>query len=315
MAELYANPAKTGLPGVDRGFQELADLFNQLSKQVSSLPTTSGGGSGTDPDAIHVGDAAGGGLGGTYPNPTVDPAAGLDTSAIHSGDAAGGGLGGTYPNPSVTPAAGLDTDAIHDGDAAGGGLGGTYPNPTVTPAAGLDTSAIHTGDAAGGALTGTYPNPTLATTTSYVGMYGISHVPPFIGTSTSSNFFLNSGVAFTEIRPCTGVSIGAGNCLSFEAGKYLLIGTLAADVSGSAFTVFMRLFKTPHRENAVEWATGIGGRSVSTIATTATATGSPITYYVDATEPTAVYGYLINNVAFPAYVDPNCMALAVIKVS
>jgi hypothetical protein len=28
--------------------------------------------------------------------------------------AAGGGLGGTYPNPSVTPAAGLDTTAIHN---------------------------------------------------------------------------------------------------------------------------------------------------------------------------------------------------------
>jgi hypothetical protein len=45
--------------------------------------------------------------------------------------AAGGGLGGNYPNPSVTPAAGLDTTAIHSGAGAGGDLTGTYPSPTL----------------------------------------------------------------------------------------------------------------------------------------------------------------------------------------
>ena len=37
------------------------------------------------------------------------------TGALQPGAAAGGGLSGTYPNPTVTPASGLDTTAIHTG--------------------------------------------------------------------------------------------------------------------------------------------------------------------------------------------------------
>lgn len=54
---------------------------------------------------------------------TVIPA--LPTNLLRVGDAAGGGLTGTYPNPA------LPTDLVRDGDAAGGDLRGTYPNPTI----------------------------------------------------------------------------------------------------------------------------------------------------------------------------------------
>lgn len=82
--------------------------------------------------------AAGGGLSGTYPNPTV-------VGAPPTGPA-GGSLSGTYPNPGVIGAPPIGP--------AGGGLTGTYPNPTVV---GAPPTGI-----AGGGLTGTYPNPTVA---------------------------------------------------------------------------------------------------------------------------------------------------------
>lgn len=60
----------------------------------------------------------------THGNGTLTgvPGGGIDTTAVHSGDAAGGGLGGTYPSPTVTPAAGLDTTAAHYADGTAGYL-------------------------------------------------------------------------------------------------------------------------------------------------------------------------------------------------
>jgi hypothetical protein len=140
---------------------------------------------------VNTGDAAGGDLTGTYPDPSVvqssetvagkievatqtETDTGTDderaitpdklanaTTVVKPGDAAGGDLTGTYPDPSVVQASttvagkieiatdgevdtGTDTDravtpaglaqadtVVKPGDAAGGDLGGTYPNPSV----------------------------------------------------------------------------------------------------------------------------------------------------------------------------------------
>lgn len=119
----YPNPAVAGLRG--RAVNAAAPNANQVLTwdgaqwSPANVPAV---------NAIKPGDAAGGDLSATYPNPTV---AKIQTRAVSNAAPNAGQVltwSGTQWTPTDLPA---PPAAIKPGDAAGGDLSGTYPAPTV----------------------------------------------------------------------------------------------------------------------------------------------------------------------------------------
>lgn len=175
----------------------------------------------------------------------------LTANAVMDGDAAGGVLAGTYPNPSfasdMATQAELDTHAadttsVHgiadtsalvvDGDAAGGVLSGTYPNPgfasDMATQAELDAHVDDTTDAhdasaisvadAGGFFTGTTVEAVLqeiSTFADYVPALTASVTSPTLGSGSSiTGRYVRIGdivIVWVEIKfGSSGVAAGSG---------------------------------------------------------------------------------------------------------
>lgn len=181
-------------------------------------------------DYISVTDAAGGG------------GAGSDTTAIHTGDAAGGSLTGTYPNPTLasTPPSAAASFVTVSSEA-------TLSNETLIAAVSLSTLAAPTGDLAIGThkLTGvTDPGAAQdAATKSYVdALFQGSHpaeAPVQWATAAAlpSNVYVNGTLGLGATL--TGVAFGAlsvdGNAVA--VADRILVKNEATGANNGAYTV------------------------------------------------------------------------------